>query len=144
MLFENVSEQEGHLTGTNVQGTTVRNDSATGEDNEEADEFNKEDSDFEEHGEEEFGDGNTIGCDGCWVRLKHDHFHQIEEQLGIILELAGFCVLDAISLGFFPFRGAVGLTCLEEDNFTDVVTRTALFANSGSDDLVQKLAPESI
>lgn len=103
--------------------------------------------------------GETFGPDEAWVRLKVRDVLQVEEQLDAVLELGMFCVLDPISLGFFPFRGVDGMGNAEQIPEKPPTTgeveerpeggsgrgrRRRTVVESEVSDLVKKLAPESI
>lgn len=50
-------------------------------------------SDYEDMAEED-----------AWVRCKFAQYHCIGEQLDTVVELLSFCILEPITLGFFPFH----------------------------------------
>lgn len=42
--------------------------------------------------------------DDGWVKLKFCNYLSIEEQLYSVLELVSFCLVEPITLGYFPFQ----------------------------------------
>lgn len=73
--------------------------------------------------------------DADWIEVKHGYHVDIEYQLETVLEVITFCLVEPVTLGFFPFVVATG------GNNSDANERTAPvggISESSTDDDVRK------
>lgn len=108
--------------------------SGNGETGGEADDDGDED-------EEEMGNGHDFGAEETWVRLTTTEYCDLDqhlEQLDSVLELSSFCIIEPVTLGFFPYIGA------DSSGTGNDVVPNAETGDSEVRDMISKLAKESI